>query len=74
MKRLLILVVLSLAVSTGIFYINSNIIKSSWTDTVSEIGILAIPVFIVLSILYYANRAIIKKVRGTIKKPSGKKA
>lgn len=68
MKKFLLLIVLSLVISTGIFFINSAVIKSSWSDKLTEILVLAIPVFIVVSILFYANRAIIKKMKGFRKK------
>jgi RsiW-degrading membrane proteinase PrsW (M82 family) len=68
MKRIFILLILSVAVATALFYVNSNVIQSDLQDKLSEIGVITIPVFIVLSLFYYVNRAIIKKVRGTGKK------
>jgi ABC-type arginine transport system permease subunit len=71
MKRIIILIIISLAISTAIFFINSNVIQSAWSDKMYEVIFIAIPVFIVVSILYYANRSIIKRVRGGQKnKPS----
>jgi hypothetical protein len=71
MKKILLLLLLSLAVATGIFFTN-NIIVSQWQDAVPEIAVTAIPVFIVIALLYYINRAIFRKVRGLKKKkPSG---
>ena len=68
MKKFLLLIIVSLAISTVIFFINSTVIKSSWTAKVSEILVMTVPVFIVVAILFYANKAIIKGVRGLRKK------
>lgn len=68
MKKFLLLVIVSLVLSTGIFFINSQVIKSSWTARLSEILVMAIPVFIVLSLLFYANKAIVKGIKGIRKK------
>lgn len=62
MKKLLILIVVSLAISTAIFFINSTVIKSTWSDILIEILVLAIPVFIVVALLFYANRAIVRRI------------
>ena len=71
MKKLLLLLLLSLAIATGIFFTN-NIIVTQWQDALPEIGVTAIPVFIVVALLYYVNRAILRKARTLKKKkPSG---
>ena len=63
--------VISLAIATGLFFINSNVIVTSFTDKIAEIFFLAIPVFIVIAILYYANRALVRSVKNIRnKKPS----
>lgn len=69
MKRILILLILSIGIATGLFFINSNVIQTTLQDKLAEIGVITIPVFIILSLLYYVNRAILKKVKGK-KKPS----
>lgn len=71
-RRLLVLVVLSLIIATGLFFINSNVIvKSSLLDKIGEIIFLAVPVFIVIAILYYVNKALVRSVKGLKnKKPS----
>lgn len=62
----------SVVIATGIFFINSTVIKNSFADKVLEILVLAIPVFIVLALLLYVNKALVKSVRGIKnKKPSG---
>jgi hypothetical protein len=68
MKKIILLIIVSFAISTAIFFINSNVIRSAWTDKVSEIAFMAVPVFIIIAILYYANRSIIKRMRGISKK------
>ena len=73
LRRLSGLVMLSLIIATGLFFINSNVIvKSSFADKIGEILFLAIPVFIIITILYYANKALVRSVKGLKnKKPSG---
>jgi len=72
LKKLLVTALLSVVIATGLFFINSTVIKNSFTDKVLEILFLAIPVFIVLSLLVYANKALVKSVKGIKnKKPSG---
>ena len=66
--KLIVLLLLSFAVATGLFFINSSMIVSSWHDNVAEIAFLAIPVFIVLALLYFVNRALIRTVKGLRKK------
>lgn len=72
LRRFLVLIVVSLVIATGLFFINSNVIlKSSFFDKIAEVVFLAIPVFIVITILYYANRALVRSVKGfKNKKPS----
>jgi hypothetical protein len=68
MKRLLVLLLLSVAISVALFFINSSVIESTWADKISEIGVLTIPIFILVCLLYYINRAMVRKVRGIAKK------
>jgi hypothetical protein len=73
LRRLLILFILSLIIATGLFFINSNVIvKNSFADKIGEIIFLAVPVFIIITILYYVNKALVRSVKGLKnKKPSG---
>lgn len=66
--KLIILIVLSLAIATGLFFVNSEVIISSWQDNIAEIAFLALPVFIVLALLYFVNRALVRTVKGLRKK------
>lgn len=71
-KRLLLLTGLSLLIATGLFFVNSNVIITSFTDKVAEICFLAIPVFIILILLNLVNKALVKSVKSIKnKKPSG---
>ncbi|MCO6147045.1 hypothetical protein [Flavobacterium sp. NRK1] len=71
-KRIFILIFVSAIIATGLFFINSNIIVNNFTDKIFEIAFLTIPVFIILTILLYVNRALVKTIRNTKKKkPSG---
>lgn len=71
-RRLLFLGAISLVIATGLFFINSSVIvKSSFTDKLGEIIFLTIPVFIVVFLVYYANKALVRSVKGLKnKKPS----
>ena len=66
--KLIILILLSLAIAIGLFFVNNEVIVSSWQDNLAEIAFLAIPVFIVLALLYFVNRALIRTVKGLRKK------
>jgi hypothetical protein len=71
-KRLLLLLVLSLIIATGLFFVNSNVIITSFSNKVAEIVFLAIPVFIIVLIMYLVNKALVKSVKSIKnKKPSG---
>ena len=66
-----LLVLLSLAISAIIFFLNnSNLIVLGWEDKLAEIGVMAIPVFIILALLYYINRSLVKRIKTIKKKPS----
>lgn len=67
MKKILLLLLLSLAIATAIFFTN-NIIVSQWQDAIPEIAVTAVPVFFVIALLYYVNRAIFRKMRSLKKK------
>lgn len=71
-KRFLVLAVLSLIMATGLFFINRTVIvKSSFLDKIAEIVFLAIPVFIVLALMYYVNRSLVRSIKkARNKKPS----
>lgn len=71
MKKILLLLLLSIAIATGIYFTN-NVIVSKWQDAIGEIGFTAIPVFIVVALLYFINRAIFRKIKSLKKtKPPG---
>jgi|GEM_PF-1777963 len=70
--KLFLLILLSFAIATALFFVNSDVIVSSWKDNIGEIAFVAVPVFIVLALLYYVNKALVKTVKGLKKKkPSG---
>lgn len=69
LRRLFVLYILSLAMATGLFFINSTVITYTFEDTIFEILFLSIPVLIIVLLLYFINRSIVKRVKGT-KKPS----
>ena len=71
-RRLLVLIVLSLVIAIGLFFVNSDVIVTSFGDKIAEVVFLAIPIFIIITILYFVNRALVKSVKGIRnKKPSG---
>lgn len=67
-NRLFVLVIVSVVIAIGLFFINSNVIATTWVGKIAEIGFLTIPVFIVVALLYYANRALVRTVKGIAKK------
>ncbi|MHA3788263.1 hypothetical protein ACX0HA_08655 [Flavobacterium hauense] len=71
-RRLMFLAAISFVIALGLFFINSNIIvKSSFADKLGEIVFMTIPVFIIVSLVYFANRALVRSVKGLKnKKPS----
>jgi len=70
-RKLLGLLVVSVMIAIGLFFINSSVIISSFSDKVSEVLFLTLPVFIVLAILFYVNRALVRTVKSVRnKKPS----
>lgn len=72
LRKLLVVALISVVIATGLFFINSTVIKNSFADKVLEILITAIPVFIVLALLLYINKALIRSVKAIKnKKPSG---
>lgn len=71
-RKIFVLALVSILIATGLFFINSSVVKTSFGDKVGEIVFLSVPVFIVLLILYFVNRALVKSVKGIKnKKPSG---
>jgi hypothetical protein len=72
-KRLFLLLIASVIIAIALFFVNSDVIITSWAGKISEVVFLTIPVFIILSILYFVNRALVKTVKGIKKKkPSDK--
>lgn len=68
LKRFLKLTVLSIIIATGLFFINSGVIVTTWVGILFEIILLTIPVLIILYLLYFANRALVKTAKGIKKK------
>jgi len=70
-RKLLGLLLISVMIAIGLFFINSNVIVSTFSQKISEILFLTLPVFIVLAILFYVNRALVRTVKSVRnKKPS----
>ena len=67
MKKIFLLLLLSVLIATALFYTN-NVIVYTASDMLFEIAFIAVPVFILLSLLYLVNRALIRKVKGLRKK------
>jgi len=71
MKKLVLLFLASLLIATVIFYYNSNVIINGWGDKFFEVLFITLPVFILLSLAYYINRALVRSVKNLKnKKPS----
>ena len=59
--RILMLAMLSLAISGLMFYVTAGVIRSSWTDIIGEILTTGIIIFILLLIVYVIARSAAKK-------------
>jgi O-antigen/teichoic acid export membrane protein len=68
LRRLFLLLLLSVTIATAIFFINSDVIVSTLESKIYEIGAYTVPVFIVVSIFYYVNKALVRTVKGMKKK------
>ncbi|RYJ43458.1 hypothetical protein [Flavobacterium beibuense] len=72
-KRLSLLYILAFAVSCSLFFINFNVVESSWEVKVFEVLTISLLLFVALAILYFIIQLIIKLVKAAqIKKPSQK--
>lgn len=68
LKRFFVLLLVSVIIAIALFFVNSDVIVTTWVGKISEVVFLTIPVFIVVSILYMVNRALVKTVKGIKKK------
>ena len=68
LMRILMLAVLSLAISGLMFYVTAGVIRSSWTDIIGEIFTTAIIIFVLLLIVYIIARSAAKKAIAARKK------
>ncbi|QEE49308.1 hypothetical protein FUA48_06850 [Flavobacterium alkalisoli] len=72
-KRLSLLYILAFAVSCSLFFINFNVVESSWEVKVFEVLTISFLLFVALTIIYFITQLIIKLVKAVqIKKPSQK--
>ena len=70
-RRIALLLLISLIIASGLFFVNHKIIATSFGDKIIEILITTIPVFIIVSLLYFINRAVVRSVKSIkTKKPS----
>jgi hypothetical protein len=60
MKRIFLLMMLSLALSTAIFFVNSAVIRNTLWEKLSEIVVLAVPIFIFMLVLSFTTKAALK--------------
>ena len=60
MKKILLLVLLSLVLSTAIFFVNSAVIRYTLWEKLSEIVVLAVPIFIFMLVLSFTTKAALK--------------
>lgn len=67
-RHLFLMYIVAFACALGTSFINDSIVVNYGTqDRVAESLLIAIPVFIVLALLYFINRAVVKSVK-TMKK------
>jgi len=57
-RRLLILFVLSVIIAVAIYFMTDDVVVSSWTTKIGEVVALIIPVFVFITIAYYAVQLI----------------
>jgi len=72
-KRLFVLFIISLAIALIYYFTSDDVVVSSWSTKIGEIVFVTIPVFILISLLYFVNRAVVKSVKGIAKKSPPKK-
>jgi len=60
LRVVLIFAVLSFALAGLFYYLTDNVIVSSWSAKMAEIGTIAIIIFIIMMILYVIARATVK--------------
>jgi len=72
-KRLFVLFIISLAIALIYYFTADDVVVSSWSTKVGEIVAITVPVFILISLLYFVNRAVVRSVRGITKKSPPKK-
>ncbi len=70
-KRLVLLYIIALLISSSLLFINSNVVVSNWHTRVYEVLTVSLPVFLVILVIYTIIRAISKTAKGIKnKKPS----
>lgn len=69
LRLIFILAIFSIGIA-GIFYsTNELVIKSTWYGKLTEIIVMAVPIFLILLFIYFIGKTIIKTTRRN-KKPS----
>ncbi|TRW22084.1 hypothetical protein FMM05_19240 [Flavobacterium zepuense] len=72
-KRLFVLFIISLAIALVYYFTADDVVVSSWSTKVGEVIAVTVPVFILISLLYFVNRAMVRSVKGMAKKSPPKK-
>lgn len=71
-KRLTLLYILAFIISCSLFFINYDVVASSWQVKVFEVLTISLLLFVVFSLIYFIIQLIIKLIKAAkIKKPSG---
>lgn len=73
LRRLLVLFIVSVIIASAIYFMSDDVVVSSWATKIGEIGAVTVPVFIVVALLYFINRVVVKSVKGIAKKSLPKK-
>ena len=66
-RRLVLLYMIALLISSSLFFINSDVVVSNWHTRVYEVITVSIPVFLVILLLYAIIKAISKGARAVKK-------
>jgi uncharacterized membrane protein len=72
LRLVLILAIFSMGIAAIFYSTNELVIKSTWYGKLTEITIMAVPIFLVLLFIYFIGKTIGKTAgRLSKKKPSG---
>ncbi|MES2485897.1 MAG: hypothetical protein V4581_08105 [Bacteroidota bacterium] len=72
-RAVLLFAIVSLALSSLLYLVTPNTIKSSWSAKLAEVGTVAVVIFVFLLILYIIAKTVFKSAMAVRKKSLPKK-